>query len=761
MITVTDNNASYNTQIGISSDGGVDDYSSYSFMSRNTANNNQIGIQTVNSNYNNVTGNTANNNTYYGLYLVRSGSNLITKNSVNNSTKYGIYLWDQDPSNIISVNTVNNNYIGVLVYNSTGNTITGNTANSNVVGMYLWNMTNNKNFSGNTAYYNTVSGLYLWNTIKVNVSSNLFNNNYVGIYASNSTGNFFWLNTIGSNYVNAAGDGADANSWNSTVKLQYKSYTGSSFTNYTGNYWGDYSGPDANSDGIGDTFYQIDINNVDKYPMLLTAPIISGPNALYVSCSIPDTMVAGETYNVKVNFTNSGVTPWNSSNGDVLALWGQTWNYNMNNDTNINGIPAFNLPAGVTVQPGQTFSWNLTLNPQWPGNFGLSFQVVELSSGKWIGNYGSKSMIVYPASPNALFVSSSIPDTMITGNAYNVAINFTNNGNTTWNSNKGDVLAFWGQTWNYNMNNDTSVSGLPAFSIPAGISIRPGQTFSWNLTFVPQWPVSTNIGFQVVEQSSGKWLGNYGSKTTTVNSITPNSAYISNSIPDGVVATSDYSVQINFTNSGNTPWTIGKDDVLVLWGQTWNFNLKNDTSVSGLPAYSLPTGVTVQPGQTFSWNLSLSPQWPGSFGLGFQVVEGSSGKWLGNYGSKSLTVYPAVPSSLYVNTNIPNTMIAGNSYSVSINFTNAGNTTWTSGKGDMLALWGQTWNFNLNNDTSISGLPAYTIPAGITIQPGQTHSWNLTLSPQWPGSFSMGFQVVQQNTGKWLGDYGSKTTTVN
>jgi len=33
-----------------------------------------------------------------------------------------------------------------------------------------------------------------------------------------------------------------------------------------GNYWSDYIGIDANHDGIGDTPYTIDANNIDRYP---------------------------------------------------------------------------------------------------------------------------------------------------------------------------------------------------------------------------------------------------------------------------------------------------------------------------------------------------------------------------------------------------------------------------------------------------------------------------------------------------------------
>lgn len=727
----------------------------------NTIDNANMGVEIILSNNTDLTSNTV-RNSGNGILLVGTNFTPVTGNTISNNT-YGLTSLGSSFISITSNLANNNSAVGIGFANTYFSTVIGNIANQNNFSGIIVSSSSNVNVSGNTANENTVFGLTIYNsTLNAFSNNTICNNKNSGIWINDSISNILWLNHISGNGINANITFSAANIWNSTAPERY-TYNGHQLLNYTGNYWGDYMGKDVNIDGIGDMPYPIDTHNVDNYPMISTPPI-SGPDATFISGTIPDTMVAGETYNVKVNFTNTGTTPWTS--GDILVFWGQTWNFNLMNDTSIGNLPAFSIPSGVTVQPGHTYSWNLTLTPQWPGSFSMGFQVVDTSTGKWLGNYSGKSMIVYPAIPDSLYVSNNIPDTMITGITYHAMINFTNTGNTTWTSGKGDVLAIWGQTWNYNMNNDTSVSGLPAFSIPAGIKVLPGQTYSWNLTFVPQWPVSTSIGFQVVEQSSGKWLGNYGSKTTTVNSAIQNSAYASNSIPDTTIASDDYNVSINFTNTGNTPWSSSKGDMLVFWGQTWNFNPHNDTSVNGLPAFSIPAGVTVQPGQTYSWNLTLSPQWPGNFGIGFQVVEGSSGKWLGNYGSKTMTVFPATPNSLYVSNNLPDTMTSGQTYNVAINFTNNGNTTWTPVRGDMLVMWGQTWNLQMDNDTSLYGLPAWNIPAGITVAPGQTYSWDLSLKPQWAVSTSIGFQVVQKNNWmtsgeKWLGNYGSKTTTIN
>lgn len=130
---------------------------------------------------------------YCGIYLDHASNISLIRNIITDNMEYGIYF-DWSANGILIENTICNNWMGILLWYSSGNTI----------------------------YHNNF-------------------NNTIQVYAE-----------------------ASINVWDSGYPIG-------------GNYWSSYAGTDkfsgpsqniAGSDGIGDTPYIIDSENIDKYPLM-------------------------------------------------------------------------------------------------------------------------------------------------------------------------------------------------------------------------------------------------------------------------------------------------------------------------------------------------------------------------------------------------------------------------------------------------------------------------------------------------------------
>jgi len=67
-----------------------------------------------------------------------------------------------------------------------------------------------------------------------------------------------------------------------------------------GNYWSDYTGPDANNDGVGGSPYMIDNDNQDRYPLMKPWQHIGAPAR--ISISSPENIVYAAN-NVPLNLS--------------------------------------------------------------------------------------------------------------------------------------------------------------------------------------------------------------------------------------------------------------------------------------------------------------------------------------------------------------------------------------------------------------------------------------------------------------------------
>ena len=197
-----------------------------------------------------------------GGISLKNVENTTVRNFVIRDGQYGLDLSE------CSYITVSNNTImgtsflianeglgGISVRGGTHNSIVGNRLENNFYGMYL-----------------TVAD----STIREN---NVVNNS-VGIYLMDAVNNAFYHNSF----------------INNDMHVRYRSQASSQLMNtwdngsYSGgNYWSDYTGPDANNDGIGGSPYMIDNNNQDRYPLMKPWQPIGAPAR--ISISSPENIV--------------------------------------------------------------------------------------------------------------------------------------------------------------------------------------------------------------------------------------------------------------------------------------------------------------------------------------------------------------------------------------------------------------------------------------------------------------------------------------
>jgi parallel beta-helix repeat protein len=204
-------------------------------------------------------------------------NNVTIKNTVIRQFYYSLLINRSSSLNTVSGNTMTNNGIGVKVKYSFNNTISGNNlTNNDCCGVRLWGSWYNI-VSENNSTNNHVSGVGVGDNSTYNiVFDNKLVNNANGIALNDSSYNIVYHN------------GFEGSTHNQTLIVHQlivpPGYYPNSLNNsYSigGNYWSDYTGVDkksgpyqneTGSDGIGDTPYIVDADNIDWYPLMCSGP---------------------------------------------------------------------------------------------------------------------------------------------------------------------------------------------------------------------------------------------------------------------------------------------------------------------------------------------------------------------------------------------------------------------------------------------------------------------------------------------------------
>jgi parallel beta-helix repeat protein len=221
----------------------------------NNVTNNYYGIRVYDSLNNTISGNTVTTNHEYGISVNASFNNTISENSVTTNSWDGIRLHSSS-NNTISGNAITTNHeFGIRFESSScNNIVSGNNIANNWDGIDLYGSSCNNTISGNTVTANLDDGICLRESHCNSITENNIISHDIGIYLAGSLDNLICHNNFVNNFDQVASY-QSANSWNDSYPSG-------------GNYWSDYHGADTNYDGIGDSWYEIDDNNTDHYPLM-------------------------------------------------------------------------------------------------------------------------------------------------------------------------------------------------------------------------------------------------------------------------------------------------------------------------------------------------------------------------------------------------------------------------------------------------------------------------------------------------------------
>lgn len=152
---------------------------------------------------------------------------------------------------IIANNNFSQDYVSSMsISNSSNILIISNNMTGFMQGVEIWD-SNNITFSNNILQ-GSGEGVLIYNSNKSTLCGNQFLQDSFGISLHQSNDNLIYNNNFKQNFRDVSSQGS-TNFWDNGAQ---------------GNFWENYTGADANMDGIGDTPYVIDANNTDNHPLM-------------------------------------------------------------------------------------------------------------------------------------------------------------------------------------------------------------------------------------------------------------------------------------------------------------------------------------------------------------------------------------------------------------------------------------------------------------------------------------------------------------
>ena len=445
--------------------------------------------------------------------------------------------------------------------------------------------------------------------------------------------------------------------------------------------------------------------------------------AVFVSQSVPATMVAGQPYSVAITYNNAGSAAWSRERLFRLGSQSPQDNFTWN-------LARVLLPN--PVPPGENVTFTFTvLAPQTAGLHNFGWRMVHEGFG-WFGDFSPPlSISVVPAGGpvnGSSFVSQAVPATLTAGQAANVSLVFRNTGTAAWTSANNYRLASQNPA-------DNATWGPSRIDLPA--SVAPGGTLTLNFPITaPATAGNYNFQWQLIQEGTGRFGDVSPNVSVAVTPVGPppvnGSAYVSQSVPLTMNTGETRAITVTLRNSGTTTWSTAGGYHLASQNpannSTWLLN-----------SVVLPASVAPGTSVTFSFNIT-APTAAGSYNMQWQMAQNG----VGLFGDASpnipmIVTAPPVNAATFVSQSVPASLTPGQSSAVTITLRNSGSTTWTTAANYRLASQNpadnNTWGFNR------VALPASVAPGGTV-----TFSFNVT-APTAAGTYNSQWRLIQDGVG--------------
>jgi len=482
-------------------------------------------------------------------------------------------------------------------------------------------------------------------------------------------------------------------------------------------------------------------------------------DATFVSQTVPTSMTAGQTISVSVKMKNTGTTTWTDATyklGSQNPVDNMTW-----------GMNRVATPGSIAPNQEVTYTWDVTA-PATAGTYNFQWQMRQ-SGVEWFGTMSQNVAVTVTSTPtppppppppppptdvnDAVFVSQTVPTTMVAGQSYGVTVTMKNTGTTTWDA--PDIFRLGSQNPQDNM-----TWGMNRVAMPAGSSIAPGQqvTYSWSVT-APATPTTYNFQWQM-KKSGAEWFGQMTPNLVITVTSTPtppppppptttnDAAFVSQTVPATMVTGQTYTVSVRMKNTGTTTW----DDPNIFRLGSQN---PQDNMTWGMNRVAMPAGSNVPPGQevTYSWTVT-APATPNTYDFQWQMKK-SGAEWFGQRTPNVVVTVSSTPppppppagtnAAAFVAQTAPSTMAAGSTHSVSVTLRNTGSTTWTEANQYRLSSRGP-------RDNTTWGLNRVYLAAGDAVAPGENHTFTFDVTaPTAAGSYNFSWSMVQDGV-DWFND---------